>query len=213
MLENTATLTTKEVSVVTPDGLSLSVLYIEGPVKENAVILVHQLGGRKEDWVDFGNSLAEEGLGVAAIDLRGHGASQGNIASFNESDFQLMVEDIRTLKQVLVSSGYKQISYVGASLGANAVLLASQPEEKVVLLSPGLSYRGLDVREKMLNFQGLGMIVASKEDEYSAQSGETMKHICQNRCQYILLENANHGLRMLERNETIKGKIVEFLKN
>lgn len=97
-------------------------------------------------------SLTQGGFSVIAIDLRGHGASEGNWRSFSPREFNAVVLDVKAAKDYLISRGVKpgRMGIVGASIGANIALryAAEDGEIKtVVLLSPGLNYRGVAIEE------------------------------------------------------------------
>lgn len=84
--------------------------------------------------------------------MRGHGKSvnqNGTFQSFTPNDFNKMKLDVKAAKQFLVTQkgiNPKNIAIVGASIGANVALkyAAVDPSIKaVVLLSPGLHYKGV----------------------------------------------------------------------
>jgi len=196
--------------IETIDGKEIYFDYTPPNKTWKAVILVHMLGGDKTDWHSFSRALKKEGFGVAALDLRGHGKSQGDWRDFSQSDFIAMKYDVAAAEDFLHKEHVTDISYVGASIGANIVLSAAAAGSRVVLLSPGLEYRGVSISEKMKTFTGKVLLVASAEDTYSAQSAEALAASCQD-CELLKLQHANHGTRMLVNNASLEALLMEFL--
>ncbi|HVL70164.1 MAG TPA: alpha/beta fold hydrolase [Vicinamibacterales bacterium] len=85
-----------------------------------AVVLVH--GGRftKESWRPQAQALAQAGLRVLAIDLRGYGMSKGSADRGDGSPL-----DVLAAARHLRRTGARTVSLVGSSLGADAVAEAS----------------------------------------------------------------------------------------
>lgn len=71
-----------------------------------------------------------------------------------------------------------QVAVIGASIGCNVAVLAaaeSQTIRALVLLSPGLDYRGIKTKEAMRGYGGRPiLVVAAAADTYSAKSMRTL---------------------------------------
>ena len=67
----------KQPEFITDDQVRLSGLYYKGNADESTipVILLHKKEGKKEDWQELAQSLAEKGVAVLVPDLRGYGES------------------------------------------------------------------------------------------------------------------------------------------
>ncbi len=166
------------VNFLTDDGVSIIGSYYSSPlnVVSNAsssstttptVILLHMLGKDRSTWNAFASTLSQKGdYAVLSIDLRGHGESvkqnNGNTISFQSftpDDYNKMVLDVKAAKQFLItnkSANPNNISIVGASIGANVAInyAAIDPTIKsVVLLSPGLNYRGVSTEEAITKYK------------------------------------------------------------
>lgn len=132
----------------------------------NAVILVHQLGSSQDEWAPLVERLrARRGITALTIDLRGHGQSvYGNgdrhitWESFGTSSehWSGITHDVASAVRFLRGTmRTTSIVIVGSSIGASAALLAAtSPQESVgdnvagvVMLSPGVAYHGLDIRD------------------------------------------------------------------
>jgi pimeloyl-ACP methyl ester carboxylesterase len=165
----------------------------------NAVILLHMLGHNRSDWNGFVSTLGNKtnGYAVLSIDLRGHGEStssqNGNTISFQSftpDDFNKMVMDVKAAKQFLVTQkniNPNDIAIVGASIGANVALnyAASDPSIKaVVLLSPGLDYRGVTTSDAIRQYKGPIYIATAGKDPIAGNDPQTL-------CNEIKCSNSN----------------------
>jgi dienelactone hydrolase len=67
----------QQVTLTTQDGVDLQAWYRQ-PENGAAIILLHGAGGSRSSVRRYADMLARHGYGVLAVDLRGHGDSQGN---------------------------------------------------------------------------------------------------------------------------------------
>ncbi len=138
-----------------------------------AVVLVHQLGSNRREWQPLVARLQQrDAITTLALDLRGHGDSvrgprdeRVSWESFGTDPERWMAAayDVLAAVTYLRSQGAVRVVIVGSSMGASAALLAATgtlppgaptlldpPEVNgLALLSPGLAYRGVDIREPM----------------------------------------------------------------
>ena len=197
----------EKVFFTTEDGLTLTAVHYANEGKPS-VVLLPMLGRNNDTWAVFAVELQNNGFDVLAIDPRGHGESQGDLASFTEADFNKMVLDVAAARAFLNKS---KIFIIGASIGANnALKYASQNPanvEAIVLLSPGLNYRGVDVSQAV--FKGPVLIAASSEDSYSFDSCKRIAE--KNNAQFLQYAGLGHGTAMLSSKE-LKQAVLDFLK-
>lgn len=130
----------KVVHFKTSDGWALAAKYTAPPKGGPVAILVHGVGASKEEWQPLETELAKRGIGTLAVDLRGHGESQKG-----EVVWPKAVEDLIAAARWTREHGAEKVGFVGGSIGAN---LSSQAAplvgaKWVVLLSPGIDYRGV----------------------------------------------------------------------
>lgn len=146
----------KRVAFKTDDGCTIAADY-RAPRRGGAVvILAHGVGSAKGEWSRLTTALAARGVGTLALDLRGHADSRrgpGGIDRGYETfdatgEWPRSVGDVlaaaRWLKTHGVGSGH--IAFGGASIGANLAAAAAarlRCRTFVVLLSPGIDYRGV----------------------------------------------------------------------
>ena len=140
------------VSFLSNDGVRVSALFGS---KESAellpvVMLLHDLGGDKEEWLDNTGlfvELLERGYATVAIDLRGHGQTPlpDNRAVLLLEDLENSFLDVHaTLNWLLSQRGVdaNRIAVVGTGSGGNIAYVSSgvfpQQIRTGVSLSPGL---------------------------------------------------------------------------
>ncbi len=145
-----------EVGFLSDDGVPISALYGIQATAERlpVVILLHDLGGAKEEWLsttDLFIELLERGYAVVAIDMRGHGQTP-----LPDSRQVLLVEDLEnsfidvlaTLRWLLEQSqvdnriDLNRIGVIGNGSGGNVAFVSSgvfpQQIKTSVSLSAGL---------------------------------------------------------------------------
>ncbi len=199
------------------------VLYADLYQKEGArpIILLHQLGRDRSSWRGFAAELNKM-YAVLAVDMRGHGQStiqngvQKQHTSFSETDFNNMVRDVEAAKEFLKIMGYdtSKIAVIGASIGANVALASAALDKdiaEVVLLSPGLDYRGVNAEQAAYRYKGPALIMASEGDTYSADSSKTLAGIMEGSA-LKLYSGSAHGTDLLANNEARKA-IHEWLED
>ncbi len=209
----------KTVSFSTEDGITLvGTLWENNTSEKLPLVLVHQFNRDRHTYDSFAQAAFARGYTVLSFDVRGFGEStqKGNqkisFTQFSDADFQQISKDILSARQFLNA---ESILVVGASIGANAALeygALDSSSSGIVLLSPGLNYKGLDVNASMEENSVPLLIVASKEDTYSSQSAQTIFDASPlSDKKLLLLENAGHGTDMLIRNPSLSNTILDWL--
>ena len=138
-------------------------------------VLVHMMPATKESWKEFAELAKAKGHVSIAIDLRGHGQSEGGpdgYKNFSDAEHQASIKDVEAAVKFVLDKGAKpeKITLAGASIGANLVLqyLAEHPEiKKAVLFSPGLDYRGIkgdDLMKKLSEGQRVWLVAADDDN-------------------------------------------------
>ena len=183
-----------------------------------AVILLHMLDKDHSSWDKFAVQLYLENYSVISIDLRGHGESAkstGSWQDFTEKDFNNMILDVKEAKEFGLHEKKTKFVIIGASIGANTALNYATEDNEilgVVLLSPGLDYRGVKTDTSALNYgQRPILLVASEEDTYSANSVKELNTKLFGKKKLVMFKNAGHGTDMFESTELDK-EIIAWLK-
>ncbi|MDD5629540.1 MAG: alpha/beta fold hydrolase [Elusimicrobia bacterium] len=198
------------VSFKTADGWTIRADY--QPPKEGrpVAVLVHGVAAGKSEWQPLAAELARRGIGSLALDLRGHGesvqgpAGQTDFTGFDAArEWPKAVQDIAAAAAFLKKRGVGagRVGYVGASIGANLASGARPRPRFLVLLSPGLDYRGARLSRPPA---GLPVLVgASPPDAYAWRTAES--YAARNPKAVFLKAAGGHGAQMLSEPEFLKG--------
>ncbi|MFZ0514920.1 MAG: alpha/beta fold hydrolase [Candidatus Nitrosopolaris sp.] len=224
----------QKVSFLTDDGVLIVGTYYSHSSSHqtaptNAIILLHMLGRNRNDWNTFASTLSNRsnGLAVLSIDLRGHGESINqngktiSFQSFTPTDFNKMVLDVKAAKHFLVTQkniSTNNIAIVGASIGANVGLkyAASDPSIKaVVLLSPGLNYKGVTTSDSIRKYINPIYIATAGKDPIAGSDPQTLCNEinCGNRLKAYQDSNS-HGTDMFSDsslNPSLDNLIISWL--
>ncbi len=175
----------EQVTFTTSDGVTISAtLHHPSPgTRVPCVILLHQNKSDRSSWAQLIPLLLQNNYAALALDLRGHGASTNfggrtrTFADFTDADYAAMINDVRAAANYLhnrkdINGG--RLGLIGASIGANLALQYASEDRTVrtvIMLSPGLDYRSLEVVPYLDAYdrRALFMIV-SQGDAYSYNS-------------------------------------------
>ncbi len=198
----------KEVSFSADDGVKISAKYWDRKT-EKKLILVHMLGGDKSDWNEFAENAPYTAI---AIDLRGHGNSDGDLQSFSDPDFNSMVLDVKAASEYM---GGDQIIVIGASIGSNIALNYADDYNVsgLVLLSPSHDYRGVDTRAVITRYKEPLLIVTSRDDIQSYNPSIDMYNAAPSEEKQLkTYDDAGHGTDMLKKPD-LDDLILQFIKD
>lgn len=191
-----------------------------------AVLLVHQLGSTRAEWDPLVAALSEApGLTTLALDLRGHGESiEGpggarlDHTAFTQTQWAELVRDVRAGLEFLRSHPSAQpprIALVGSSIGATAVLTeaADAPDvDRVVALSPGRAYHGLDGVTPVTRLGGRRLLVVSaRGDAFSFETAEVLTQLAP-AVEFREAPGSAHGVAMFASDAAARDRVVAFLR-
>jgi alpha-beta hydrolase superfamily lysophospholipase len=172
-----------------------------------------------EDWQALAARLADAGLAVLAIDLRGHGASGAEAAPADPGDMNSSVRDVRAARVFLsgrpeICSG--RIGIAGAQIGANLAIVEASLDllvRSLALLSPGVEYRGVRADAAMKKYnERPALLLASTEDGYASRSARELSTMGAGTRELRLLTGAGHGTVMLARQPDLIGVLVDWFR-
>ena len=202
-----------DVDLKTDDNLNVKATFYKGNKDMPSIILLHMLGRTRGDWASFAIELQKIGYNIIAIDSRGHGQSDMDFRSFSGGDFNKMVLDAKAANDFLTKNEIgDKVGIIGASIGANTALnFAAQDSSirTVILLSPGLEYRGIKTDEPIKQFKNPILIAASESDTYAADSSRTLGSLSKSSTLKIYTGSL-HGTNLLGRTD-INKIIVDWL--
>jgi dienelactone hydrolase len=197
-----APLAASDMSLTTADGFALKGTLTLPAAKPKAkvpvVILAHQFHSDRTGWAPLTDKLLARGIGVLALDLRGHGESamkdgaevrvsgdfmaSAKAVGFDKIPADLALAAAWLRKQPGVDG--RRIGLAGSSVGAFSVLLAS-PEVKplaVLSLSPaGTAAFGDSARDRLkgavLRSRPSVLVLASMDDKDAAENAAALKDL------------------------------------
>jgi pimeloyl-ACP methyl ester carboxylesterase len=162
-----------------------------GP-KYPLVILLHGLNRSHMAWNDLPALLVKAGYAVYAVDLRGHGKSmrttkgrRTNWRMLTNQDWQRLPQDInqaityfQKAQEEYPEVDGNRVSLIGEKLGANVATATAKKNpvhvQALVLLSPGLTYKGIDASRGLMGYSRPVLIMVG-QDEGEAKT--TAQHL------------------------------------
>ena len=215
----------ERVELKTADGWTIVGDHYREPQDSPAVLLLHMMPATRGSWEAFANVLNQNGFGALAIDLRGHGESDGGPdgwRDFKDEDHQGSIEDVRAAIAFQRAEGHKKLFIVGASIGANLALqfLAESGDvSAAVLLSPGIAYRGvmtMPAAPSVRPEQGV-FIAAAKDDKRAGGAADEMARqifgALSCRKEFEVFDTGGHGTDLFAAHPELAQKIVNWLRN
>jgi len=222
----------QKVVLETKDGVKIVGDYYDLNQNKRGVLLLHMMPANRKSWWDFALKLEDSKFQVLAIDLRGHGESEGGpdgYQNFKDEEHQKSILDIQAGIEFFEALDIlpQDIALVGASIGANLALkYASENKDfkNIVLLSPGLNYRGIKPLEFINNLLPHQRIfIATSEDDImknGRKNSEEATEIFKSIPHYIekkliIYKSAGHGTNMfdnhLENEPDLCSEIINWL--
>ncbi len=192
----------REVQFPSKDGLMVHGTFVApcGGAPASTVVLAHQFCSDRSEWSqsthDWVRAFAQRRIATLAIDLRGHGASTlwpdgskrdlcTEVVDANvPSPFLLMVEDVKSaLAYARATLGATRVAGVGASIGANSVIVAYAADplvEIIVALSPGLDYGGIQPAASIPSIGARPALLEAANDDGDNTATAVMQFVASN---------------------------------
>ena len=188
------------------------------------IILIHRLGASRDAWRPFAQDAQRNGYACLAFDLRGHGDSQGRAGerlsyrAFTNTDWRAAVQDVDAARRFMGQRGVNLADTViaGASIGANLALAYAAEHSDVpavVLLSPGLDYKGIRTAEAIVAYGNRPVLLMTSEgDSYSVSSCAELDRAAKGLCELRQYPGATHGTPLLDASDSARQQILLWLK-
>lgn len=131
----------RDVQLHTADGVRLYARHWDPGLRDIGCVVAHGFTGssRVTEVVTISRALADRGLGVLALDFRGHGRSGGRSTLGADE-----IHDVAAAVDWLRARGYRHVAALGWSMGGSAVLryagLGGDADAVVSISSPGRWY-------------------------------------------------------------------------
>ncbi len=214
----------EKITFRTKDGVTISGNYFK-PQKASApaFLLLHMMPSTKESWTLFASFLQKIGFAVLAIDLRGHGESidkngiRIDYKKFSDEEHRESIYDVDSAKEFLESRGAdtSRFAIAGASIGANLALWKASMDTDIrllVLLSPGVDYRGIKTPDLARKYSGAVYIVASEGDtRNAATSSRILFGMFPGDKKLNIIEGNSHGTDMFGFQPDLMDEIMEWI--
>ena len=205
----------RAVPLRTADGVALAATVYDAPsLPAPAVVLVHMLTRTKEDWRPLAERLQAAGITALALDLRGHGQSEGSAAPASAMALDVRAAVAWLAARPEVAAG--AVAIVGASLGASLALIAAADTptvRSVALLSPAADYRGVRLEAAAKKYGNRPMLlVASSEDPYALRTVRAMTGGHQPAHEQRISNQAAHGSHLVDRDPDVAAALVDWLR-
>ncbi len=222
----------EELTLQTRDGWTLTANYRPAEPERPTLLLLHDVGARRQDWHPLVLAAIKRGFGFLALDFRGHGQSQrgpeGQPAQWNKfstakgnNEWENMREDLVAALAFLEGKGVAPEDVVlgGADVGSSLALKYAAVHKEislVFLLSAGLSYREVLTVNAMRQFKGRPLLfVVAEDDRASGIATGLLSSIARQNLGEehvtILKVPIRHGTKILAADKEISGKILDWI--
>ncbi len=185
------------ITLTTEDNVSIAASYYDSS-SNKGLLFVHMLGRDRHTFDEYAEILYTD-YKIVSLDLRGHGESEGDYVLFTDEDFNNMIYDVEAAAAYLESKGVAEsnISVVGASIGANIAVKYAEahPTDKLVIISPGLRLRGIDLSRTSYN--GDMLVLVGNYDAYSSISVDDFESLWPN-ARFMRYDASGHGTDLLK---------------
>jgi alpha-beta hydrolase superfamily lysophospholipase len=130
----------EDVQLTSSDNTSISAWLVPNDTSDRAVIILTGIRGNRTSNIKRAELYLKKGYTVLLPDLRGTGASGGDVISFGWNERQ----DLKACYDLLVKKGYKKISAHGQSLGAATIAYSINDNVKYDLVVLESCYDNID---------------------------------------------------------------------
>lgn len=205
------------VGYVMDDGASLlGTLYrpTSGDRDLPGVILLPMYVETRQVWEPFARQLARRGFAVLTLDLRGQGESSG------PPDWVRSIQDVRQVARTFADRQEvdgERLAVVGASNAANIALNAAADEPGIrtlILLSPGLNYRGIAANDALAKLEGRQIyVLASEADTIAGDWPFRMQEMARDRVFLRAYPGDAHGSFLLTAQPGVLNEMARWLND
>jgi len=213
-------------TLTTTDGAVLAATFYPTHAKPSCgVVLVHDKGGDSAQWAGFARRLQQSGIASIAFDMRGHGASTGpegqkvSFEKFTVGDWLEAILDIQAARNALPANGVDpdNLAIVGAGMGANLAThytAQDQTIQALVLISPGLEYDGVPVRDAFEAYKlRPSLLIATKGDTYASSSAQALKKTASTFCEFREYPGGAHGMDVIDEMVGVREELAFWLES
>ena len=203
------------VRFTTSDGQRLLGSYEAAPGgSTRGALLVHGEGGARGDWRYFTPNLNRAGFNTLAIDLRVDGAEEG--AEITDEQWGAARLDLEGAIRWMRGEGLEEIIIIGSSIGANLAMVVAADDPniaKLVLFSPGLTYKGIAAEAAIEPYGARPLFIAvSRQDSYASRSSLYFDAQALGPHHLEVLQRAGHGSTMLDTTPSLTNTVIQWIQ-
>lgn len=201
------------VTATAADGLVLRGDYYRVSAGGPTVLLLHELYTDRASWSILINPLLGAGYNVLNVDLRGYGATGGEI------NWPKALADVQVWLDWLKkeNGANAPISIVGSSMGANLAIVGCAQDKSCATsaaLSPGWRYFGIGVGPSLSRGYGQRpvLVVYAERDRWPALGVPLMVEAATNPLEILTYAGNAHGIQLLNQEyESINAALIAWL--
>lgn len=208
----------KRVEFQTADQIKIVAdYYPAATLSDKGVVLVHMMPATRRSWQELAGKLQQQGYHALAIDLRGHGESGGgDYQAFSDEEHQASIQDLAAAAKFLAGNNVNNLVVIGASIGANLALqyFAEHPQVRgVVLLSPGLDYRGIKIEPLAAQLSEKQRVLLVGADDDAAGMGASCEDLGTQLgfVDKLCFQQGGHGTNLFQTHPELMEQIINFL--
>jgi non-lysosomal glucosylceramidase len=198
------------VQLTTADGVALAGLYYAPSVEAApGVLLLHQRGGRKENWASFAQLLQKNGYAVMTVDFRGHGQSKGVVNWFGADQDVITAYDFLAQQP---SVDPQRIVLIGASIGSQeAITFAAAHAAEVRGVAMLSTFASGQIERAVQTYPGPILLMATEGDKAATQITRQLAQSVPAAEVRLLKRSDRHGTQMLGSELKIETILLDWL--
>ncbi len=210
----------KVVVIKASDGTQLHADWVPPKTKKQPVILAfHMKENDRTAWKPFQDVAVKEGVGLLAIDMRGHGKKAKRPRPNDKKLFSKLHMDVAAAHKFVRKKGIhtKRIILIGAEIGCGAILQWAANHDTyaaAILLSPGTQFSGISSVQDIKKWSDRPLLMVAAADEVESGANILYKAMGNHRQGIVLsLPQKNvRGTQMLSKVPRLSQRLIEWSK-
>jgi len=216
------------VTLRTTDGLRLKADWMAPANKKKGVMVaLHMFQNDRHAWRSLMMTAKKKGLGMLAVDLRGHGESKRHknndlskrVVARDPALFMAMHKDVDAALKFLKRKRIhpSRVVLVGASVGCSVALHYAATHPKIragVLLSPGTNYLGIPSLQHITQWGNRPLLMVAPVDEVEKGARPLFSAMLDRTHSIVLAvpQEKVHGTHMFGKVPRLEMRLVEWVQ-
>lgn len=224
LLLGTSLATAEEITLATDDGFMLPATLIEPETKNGAgIVLIHQGGSSRGEWVFMHNRLLGAGYVIISYDIRGMGdapkmSGDGKeIKNIYNAPNQATLDLKAAIKRIKKVDGVdtSRIGILGASIGGNLAAVGSAQmdiKSSVAISGKTEAVQNL-ASDKNIRMQNVYYISSMESDGARSKWAEEMFNLTDGLREIAITpDESGHGVTILQDRAFLQDQIMDWFK-